>query len=107
MNRYRLKSGLAGHLRPILLTLAIGCLTHCGTNADSLTGGASEVGNPNAVIFESGKNDTTSRDVKGVEIDFQNATIRLKREAQQTAPDSSNARVDSVSFSTVDNHTER
>jgi hypothetical protein len=80
---------LSASLRLLVMPVALAGLCHCGL--DSLAGGASEVGNPNTAIHKSAKQDTTSRKVTGVEIDFQGSTIRLRREEPKSSPDSSNS----------------
>lgn len=86
MKKSRLRTPPAGLPRLLLLALAIGSLVHCD-GIGPLTGGSSEVGNPNAAIHEPGESEDGDENVTGVEIGFRNGTIRRRRESQAPAPD--------------------
>ncbi len=77
MKKIRWKSLLVRVGRIILPALLTGSLVQCGLNAGPIAGGSSEVGNPESAIYRSGKKDTTSKKVTGVEINFMGGPIRI------------------------------
>lgn len=106
MKKTQRKSAWAGLRRFWIVPATLGCLCRCGQNVGPLTGGASEIGNPNAAIYQSGKEDTTTRKVTGVEINLQGPTIRLRRDSRNPDKDASIIQLDSTS-SLTETSTER